>query len=115
MIIRLIDPLGNVGGLLVKRHQHSTTIGIEATGPGTAVADLLDHASHQGDEIHLSFGCHLTGDHAQTGVHHRFAGHAAGWILGQECVQHRITDLVTDLVGMPLGDRLGGEDVLAHS
>ena len=115
VVVGLVNALGDVGGLLVESHQHRTAVGIEATGPGSAVTDLLDHIAHQVDEIHLRFGGHLTGDHAEAGVHHGLAGHAAGGILGKQSIENGVAHLVADLVGMPFRDGLGCKDVSAHS
>ena len=115
MVVGLVHALGDVGGLLVEGHQHRTAVGIEATGPGAAVTDLLDHVAHQVDEIHLRLGGHLTGDHAEAGVHNGLAGHTAGGILGQQSIENGVAHLVADLVGMPFGDGLRRKDVTAHS
>ena len=114
MVIGLVHPLRDVWGLLIESNQNSTAVGIKSTRPGSAIADVLDHVADQVDEVDLGFGGHLTGDHAQAGIHHRFAGNAAGGILGQKGIEHGITDLIADLVGMPLRHRLGGEDVSTH-
>ena len=82
MVIGFIHPLGDVGGLLIQGHQHGAAVGIEATGPGTAVADLLDHAPHQAVEVHPGLGGHLAGDQAEAGVDNGFTGHPGSWILG---------------------------------
>jgi len=115
VVVGFVDSLGDVGGLLVESHQHRAAVGIESTGPGAAVTDLLDHIANQVDEIHLCFGCHLTGDHAETGVHDGLAGHAAGGILGQQSIENGVADLIADFVGMPFRNGLGRKDVTAHS
>ena len=114
VVVGLVHALGDVGGLLVEGHQHGAAVGIEAAGAGAVVADALDHAPHQGVEVHPGRGGDLAGDQAQARVHHGFAGHPAGGILLQQGIQHRITDLIADLVGMALGHRFRGEDVTSH-
>ena len=104
MVIGLVHTLSDIRRLLVESHQHGTAVGVESTGTGAAVSDLLDHVAHQVDEVHLSFRGHFTGDHAQTGVHHRFAGHTAGGILRQESIKHRVTHLIADFVWMSFGN-----------
>ena len=64
MVIGFIHSLSNIRRLLVESHQHRTTVGIEATGTGAAVTDLLDHIAHQVDEVHLGLRGHLASDHA---------------------------------------------------
>ena len=114
MIIGFIHSLSNIRRLLVEGHQNRTAVGVKAAGSSAAVANLLDHVAHKVDEVHLRFGCHLTRDHAEAGVDDRFAGHTAGWILRKQRVEYGITDLITDLVRMPLRDGFGGEDVSTH-
>ena len=54
------------------------------------------------NEINLGVGGDFPRDHAEASVHHGFAGDATGGILGQQRIQHCITDLIADLVGMAL-------------
>ena len=56
----------------------------------------------------------LAGDDAQPRGEQRLAGDAAVGILGEDRVEHGVADLVGHLVGMALGDALGGEGELAH-
>ena len=91
-------------------HQNGAAVGIEATGAGTGVADLLDHTAHQTDVIDLGGRRHFAGDQAKTRVDDGLASHPRGGVLGQQGVQHRIAHLVADLVGMTFGHRLRGED-----
>ena len=42
------------------------------------------------------------------------AGHPAIGVLGQDGVQHRVGDLVADLVGVPFGDGFRGENTVCH-
>ena len=86
MVVGLIHTLGNIGRLLIEGHKHGGTVGIEPTGPGAGVADLVDHAPHQGVEVDPGVGGDFAGDQAQARVHHGFAGHPAGGILGE----HRV-------------------------
>ena len=114
MVVGLVHPLGDVGRLLVEGDQHGGTAGIKAAGPGSAVADLLDHTPHQAVEVNPGVGGDLAGDQAQAGVHHGFAGHPAGGILGKHRIQHGVAHLVADLVGVPFRDGFRREDVTAH-
>ena len=114
MVIGLVHTLGDVRGLLIECDQNGTAVGVKSTCPGSAVADVIDDIADQANEVDLGLGRHLAGDHAQAGIHHRFAGDAAGGILGQKGVEYGITDLIADLVGMALRHGLGGEDVSTH-
>ena len=42
------------------------------------------------------------------------AGHAAIGVLLEDRVQHRVADLVADLVGMPFGNGLRGKQMSCH-
>ena len=42
-----------------------------------------------------------------TGCGRGLAGHMGMGVLADDCVQHRVRDLVAELVGMALGNRLG--------
>ena len=115
MVIGLIHALGNVRRLLIEGHQHSAAVGVKTTRFGTAVSDIGDHTAHQGVEVHARCGGDFAGDDAEACVDHCFASHAAGWILRQQRVEHGITDLIADLVGMSLGDGLRSKDVPGHA
>ena len=114
MVIGFVDSLGDIGGLLIEGDQYGTTVGIKATSSSAAIPDRFDHPTHQAVEIDPGRGGHLAGDQAEARVDNGFAGHAAGRILGQQGIEHGITDLITDLVRMPLGNRFRREDVTAH-
>src|SRR5206468_615396 len=53
----------------------------------------------------------LTGDDGHAGRDQRFAGHPRIRIFDQNGIEHRVGDLIGDLVGVPFRDRLGSEDV----
>ena len=55
VVIGLVHTLSDIRRLLVESDQHSTAIGVESTGTGAAVSDLLDHVAHQVDKVHLCF------------------------------------------------------------
>ncbi len=76
VVVGFVHPLSDVRRLLVEGHQHRAAVGIKAPGSGAAVADLLDHAAHEGVEVDPCRGGYLTCDQAQPGVHYRFASHA---------------------------------------
>ena len=62
-------------------------------------------------EIDVAAGGDLAGDDRQAGRDERLAGDAADGILREDGVENRIGDLVGDLVGMPFGHRLRGEEI----
>jgi len=49
--------------------------------------------------------------HGEPGGHQHLAGDPAGLVLGDQGVQHRVRDLVGDLVGVSFGDGFRGEQV----
>ena len=63
-------------------------------------------------DVDVRLGGDLAGDDHEAGVDQRLAGDAAGRVVREHGVEHAVGDLVADLVRMPLGDGLGGEQVL---
>ena len=78
------------------------------------VADLKQGLARDGVEVQVSLGRDFAGDHDQVLAGHGLAGHAAHGIDAQGGVQHGVGDLVTHLVGVPFGHRLGREQVLGR-
>ena len=70
-----------------------------------------DHVAHQVFEIDPRFGGDLAGDDRDTGLDQRFAGDARALVLREHGVEHRVGNLVGDLVRMAFGDGFGGEQV----
>ena len=70
-------------------------------------------AAHQGLEVHPGAGRDLARDHGDARLHQRFAGDARLRVAREDRVQHGVGDLVGDLVGVPFGNGLGGEQVVA--
>ncbi len=79
------------------------------------VADLLHRMTgnvfHPG-ECHRLRPPHLTGEDDKIGGAEGFNRDAGMRILGEEAVEDRIGDAVTDLVGMPLRHGLAREDIV---
>ena len=110
-LVRLIHALGDVGRLLVDRVDHRARVVVEAE-LGVRVADPLDRLPRDLRNVHVRRRCDLAGNHDEAGVYERLAGHAAIRIVAQHRVEHPVGDLVSDLVRMALGHRLGREQVL---
>ena len=112
-----IDAHGDVGRLLVDGRDDRAGLVVEPVlGPG--VADALDRLADDPGQVGVGLARDLAGDEGEPGRHHGLAGDAAIGILLEQRVEHGVGDLVGDLVGMPLGDRLRREkmaSVLAHS
>ena len=75
------------------------------------VADFQQRPAGDGVKVQRRLGGDFAGDHYQVLAGHGFAGHAAHGVHGEGGVQHGVGNLVAHLVGVALGDRLGGEQV----
>src|SRR5699024_9625558 len=84
----------------------SAGMAVESGGRGV-VADAGDEAAHDSGDIGVGVGVDLAGDVHEAGGDHGLHGDLGVGVLPQQVVEHRITDLVADLVGMSLGDGLG--------
>ena len=109
-LVRGVDTLGDVGRLLADRDRDAAGRAVEALGGGV-VADPEDRPAHDGGDVGVGRRGHLTGDvHQARGDHGLHRDPAAG-VVGQERVEHGVADLVADLVGVALGDGLGGKQL----
>ena len=106
-----VDPLSDVGGLLVQRGDDAARGGVEAVlGPG--IADALDGLADQRGHIHVGGGADLARHDYQPRGDQGLAGDVAGRIVSEDRVNHRVRDLVGDLVGMAFAHRLRREQEL---
>ena len=96
----------DVAGLLVDARDHGASIGIESV-KRVVVADRRNHAPDHRLKVHISFGGDFACDDYEARRKQGFTSDAAGWILGQACVEDGIRNLVGDFVRMPLGYRFG--------
>ena len=103
----------DVGRLLAHMGDDAAGVAVDAV-LHIGVANLPHHPPGDGVEVDGRLGGHFAGDHNQVLGRHRFAGHAAHRVIPQRRVQHRIGNLVAQLVGVALGDRLGGEQILGR-
>ena len=108
-----VDALGDVGRLLVQRHDHAARLGVEPE-LGPRVADRTDALTGQPLDVERRRRRDLAGDDDEPGRDQRLARDAAQRILLQDGVEHGVGDLVGDLVRMTLGHRLGRELELAR-
>ncbi len=116
LVFRLgaVDALGDVHRLLADDVDDAAGGAVE-TDFRAVVADVDDDVAHQLLQIDPGRSGDFTGNDRHTGLDHGFAGHAGMLVLGDDGVEHRIGDLVGDLVRMPFGHGLGGKNrVFAH-
>ncbi len=106
-------PCADVARLLVDRHQHRAGVAVEAH-LAARVADPLHHLARELRIVDPRLGGDLAGDHDVAGLEERLAGHPALGILAQDGVEDGVGDLVRHLVGVTLGDRLRGEQVIVE-
>ena len=108
---RRVDALGDVGRLLLDRHQRAAGQVVEAV-VGPRVADVADRVADDRLEVDVGLGGDLAEDHDQAGRGGRLAGDPGARVLADDRVQDGVGDLVAHLVRVAFGDRLGGEQVL---
>ena len=105
---RGVDPLLDIRALLAQRQEHGAGVAVEAFA-AVVIADAGHDAARQLVEVDLGPSGDLAEEHDEARLGGRLAGHARSGILRQAGVHHRVRNLVADLVGMALGDRLGCE------
>ena len=121
---RLVDALGDIGGLLVDEAHDAAGIAVKAK-LGAVVANAADNATGNFLHVNVCLGADLASDDDGAGGHEGLAGaadvfhvggHAVGrnvalllqlYFFGEDCVEDGIADLVGDLIGMAFGYRLG--------
>jgi hypothetical protein len=106
----VVDPLGDVGRLLVDGDGDPAGRPVEAV-LGPVVADPEDGPAHHVGDVDIGIGRDLPGHHHQPGGDQGLAGHTAGRVVAQDLVEDGVRDLVRDLVRVTLGHRLGREQV----
>ena len=105
---RVEDAAGDVVGLLADGDGHAAAGAVEAVGRGV-VADAQDGLPDDLRDFDVGVGGDLAGDVDQAGGGQGLHGDPRIRVLGQQGVEDRVADLVTDLVRVPLGHRLGRE------
>ena len=106
---RLVHALRDLRRLLLDR-------GDDAAGPvveaviGVRVPDLVHDPAHEARDVDVGVGRDLAGDEDDARRRGRLAGHARVRVLAEALVEHRVGDLVAQLVGVALGDGLAGEE-----
>ena len=98
---RLIHAHGDVAGLLVNVGDNAAGVTVKAV-LGPVIADVPDHFPGKLCNVHVATGADLAHDVHQAGGNSSLTGHPSLWVLGQNRVQHRVGNLVADLIGMSL-------------
>ena len=107
-LVLAVDALRDVRRLLADDVEHAAARAVEAHVRGV-VADVEHGLAHQRLDVDPGAGRDLAGDDHHPGLDQRLAGDAAARIHRDDGIEYRVRDLVGDFVGMPFGDRLGGE------
>ena len=111
---RRVDAQGDVRRLVLDRDQRAAGLVVEAV-VGLRVADVADGLADDLLEVDVGVGRDLAEDDDEAGRRRRLAGDPRVRILADDRVEDRVRDLVAHLVGMALGHRLRGEQVLGAS
>ena len=101
-LVRLVDPLGDVGGLGVEGDEHPAGVAVEAVGV-VVVADRAHRVAGQGGDIDVRRGGDLPRHDDETGGQERLTGHPAGRVALEHGVEHGVGNLVRHFVGVALG------------
>jgi hypothetical protein len=109
-----VDALRDVRRLGADRDAHAAGGAVE-TLAGGVVADPQDGVADDRRDVDVTGGGHLAGDVHLPGRDHGLDGDPAAGVLREHRVQDRVADLVSDLVRVALGDRLGREEAAWHS
>src|SRR5690606_16641083 len=104
-----VHALRDVGRLRPDRDGDTAVAAVEAN-LGGVVADARDDVAHDPRNLDIAVGRDLTRDVHEARRDERLDRDAAAGILLEKGVEDRVGDLVTDLVRVTLGDRLGREE-----
>mgnify|MGYP000778612445 CR=1 FL=1 len=104
----MVDAEGDVCALFVDVRDDGAGLAVKAV-LGTVITDIPDNFPGDLGNIHVAAGGDLAHDVYQAGGSGGLAGHASVGVLGQNGVQHRVRDLVADLVGVALGHGFRGK------
>ncbi len=98
--------LGDIRGLLLDGDEKVASLVVETLGR-VIVADILDGVADNLLVVDLCLGGDLAEDHDHTGLGGGLTGNLGEGILSQAGIEDGIGDLISDLVGVALTDRLG--------
>ena len=104
----VVDAHRDIAALLVDVRDNAAGVTVKAV-LRAVIADVADDVARDLRDVDIAARGDLAHDVDKAGGDGRLAGHAAVGVFFKDRVEHRIGDLVADLVGMPLGDGFGGE------
>jgi hypothetical protein len=102
----VVETLGNIGGLLLNGNEQVQGLVVKAL-LGVIVANVLDGVADNLLVVELGLGGDLTKDHDHASLGGGLASDLGQGVLSQAGVEDGIGDLVGNLVGVTLTDRLG--------
>lgn len=102
----VVEALGNVGRLLLNGDEQVARLVVEALGR-VVVANVLDGVTDNLLVVELGLCGDFAKDHDHARLGGRLAGNLGERVLGQAGVEDGIRDLVGNLVGVALTNRLG--------
>ncbi|MPN31501.1 hypothetical protein SDC9_178975 [bioreactor metagenome] len=108
----LVHAQRDVGGLFVDRSDDSAGIAVEPIF-APVIADLPDHLPGYFGNVHVAGGGDLAHHVDQSGAGRGLAGHAALGVPLHNRVQHRVGNLIADLVRVALGHGLRGKKIVS--
>lgn len=102
---RGVHRLRDVRGLLLDRHHHVARLVVEPLG-GVVVPDVLEGVTDHLLVVHVGVGRDLPEDHDHARLGAGLARHAGALVVLEASIEHRVRDLVADLVRVTLVHRL---------
>ena len=108
LLERVVHALRDVRRLLVECGQHGAGIAVKAV-LASRIADFPDGVAHQLLIVNPRRCRNFSHQHNEAGRRRGLAGHAALRILGEQCVQNRVRNLVANFIRMSLSHGLRSE------
>lgn len=102
----VVETLGDIRRLLLNGDEQVAGLVVETLG-GVIVADVLDGVADDLLVVELGLGGDLAKDHDHTGLGGRLASDLGEGVLSQAGIENGVGNLIGDLVGVALANRLG--------
>src|SRR5579872_56863 len=112
--VSFVHTLGDVGALALDGREHRARGRIESHRR-VDVTDVPDRLPNHLREVDLGGRRDLARNDHHSGLGERLASDPGPRVLRQDGVEDRVGDLIAELVGVALGDGLGGETVAGHA